>query len=579
MSGATAMSRGHTQRAAAAAADYYRSCRVPERLEEALNLIYHRGPEDVYGHLSSYFAAFSEPPIISDIRGRKVLDGVGKVTLEAEVVCTVRTIQKRVCAAAVSVDCGGLFTCEAGEDAARLESVETAIRWIRDSIAPSVRGMEPGEQSAIDQLLSDYFRVKKEEEKQRRDDESVLPPTASPPPPTPLPPSSKKKASGKGKKAPAPEKPLPPAEQQEPATRGDLAIAAVSLAVAKSSAVLLDLPLYWHIAALKQQPPPPDLVTPVPLISLLSCAKSSPGKLNLMKEVMVIPKPGTATAQSLDLVSSLQSQILKQMETQSKSGSVIRSVSSLGCLILPCDRLDQPLELIRDACEQLGLGLGTDVYLAINCAAHELMDYSRGRYEVSSGSWKSPDEMVDLYVDLTTSHAAIIALLDPFRREDQAQWEALGKSVGSKCYLLADMASRSAADLLQGSKIPMCSGSVLTLTNGTTVSDLLAAVRLIDGQERLTVLGCSSEECGDDGVVDLAVGLGVRFMKLGGLLRGERTAKYNRLLAIEEDLTHSGTLGRQEEFQFPALGKEPGILQRLEESTEHRKTEDNDVLC
>ncbi|XP_073537368.1 enolase 4 [Phyllobates terribilis] len=566
-SGAAAMSPGRTQRAAAAA-DYYRSRLIPERLEEALNSIYLRGPEDVYGHLSTYFAALSDPPVISDICGRKVLDGAGKVTLEAEVVCTVRTVEKKVCAAAVSVDAERLplFTAE---DSWRLESVETAIGWIRDAIAPLLRGAELGGQSAIDQMLSDYFRVKKQEEKQRRDDASESPPspTASLPSPAPSPPSSKKKASGKGKKAPAAEKPLPPAEQQEPPTRGDLAIAAVSLAVAKSSAALQDLPLYSHIAALKQQPPPAVTVPPTPLISLLSCAKSSPGKLNLMKEVLVVPPPGTAMAQSLDLVSSLQTQILKQMEAQSKSGLVIRSVSSLGCLVLACDRLDQPLELIRDACGRLGLEPGTDLYFAINCAAHELMDYNRGRYEVVSGTWKSPDEMVDLYVDLINSHAAIIALLDPFRREDRPQWEALGKAVGSRCYLLADMALRSVSDLLQGSDAPVCSGHVLTLANETTVSDLLAAVRLTEGKGRLTALGCSSEECAEDGVADLAMGLGVRFLKLGGLLRGERTAKYNRLLAIEEDLTHSSTLGRPEVFKFPALWNDPEILKCPEETT------------
>ncbi|XP_073412670.1 enolase 4 isoform X2 [Dendrobates tinctorius] len=559
MSGrATAMSRGHTQRAASAA-DYYRSRLVPERLEEALNLIYHRGPEDVYGELSRYFAALSDPPVISDVRGRKVLDGAGKVTLEAEVECTVRTVEKKVCVATV---------CSDTEDAGRQESVETAIQWIRDAIAPSLRGAEPREQSAIDHMLSDYFRVKKQEEKQRRDDESEnLPsPTASLPSPAPSPPSSRKMASGKGKKAP--EKPLPLSEQQDPPIRGNLAIAAVSLAVAKSSAVLQDVPLYSHIATLKQQPSPPEPpVTAAPLISLLSCAKSSPGKLNLMKEVLVIPPLGTPTAQSLDLVSSLQTQILKQMESQSKSGSVIRSVSSLGCLVLACDRLDQPLELVREACEGLGLHPGTDVHVAINCAAHELADLNRGRYEVVSGSWKSPDEMVDLYVDLVTAHPAIIALLDPFRREDRPQWEALGKAVGSRCYLLADTASRSVTDLLPGSNAPVCCGHVLTLANETTVSDLLAAVRLMEGEGLVTVLGCSSEECAEDGVVDLAVGLGVRFMKLGGLLRGERTAKYNRLLAIEEDLTRSGTLGRQEQFKFPALWNDPGILKCPEEST------------
>ncbi|XP_056385976.1 enolase 4 [Hyla sarda] len=558
---------------ASAAADYYLSRRVPERLEEALNRIYHRGPEDVYGHLSNYFAEFSDPPVVSDVRGRKVLDGAGKATVEAEVVCRVRTVHKRMCGAVASVDSdhAAPLTSEEDEDAERRrrESVQTAIGWIQDSIGPSLRGMEPTEQSAIDRLLSDYFRAKKQEDKECREAESekAPSPTVSVPSPAPSPPASKKKTSAKGKKVAVSEKPIPPAEPPDPAIRGALALSAVSLAVAKSSAALRDIPLHSHIAALQQQQPPPELAIPTPLISLLSCGKSSPGKLNLMKEIMVIPKPGTATAQSLDLISSLQTLILKQMEAQSKGGqSVMKSVSPLGCLVLACERLDQPLELIRDACEQLGLELGTDVYLAINCAAHELMDYNKGRYEVTSGTWKSPDEMVELYVDLIKRHAAIVALLDPFRKEDKQQWEALGKAVGSRCYLMADVASGSVVGLLQGSNAPVCSGPILKLTNETTVSDLLAAVRLIEGEKRLTVLGGTSEESAEDGIVDLAVGLGVKFIKLGGLLRGERTAKYNRLLAIEEDLIRSGTLGRQEEFKFPTFWNDQEILNQKEES-------------
>ncbi|KAG8535528.1 hypothetical protein GDO81_028348, partial [Engystomops pustulosus] len=144
----------------------------------------------------------------------------------------------------------------------------------------------------------DYFKVMKQEDKEQEAENERAPSTpVSLPSPAPSPPSSKKKMSGKGKKAAALEKPLPPAEPPEVTTRGALAVAAVSLAVAKSSAALQGLPLYSHIAALKQQQPSSELMIPTPLISLLSCGKSSPGKLNLMKEILLIPRPGMTMAQ------------------------------------------------------------------------------------------------------------------------------------------------------------------------------------------------------------------------------------------------------------------------------------------
>ncbi|XP_075071684.1 enolase 4 isoform X1 [Mixophyes fleayi] len=546
--------RGHFQRTATAAAEYYRSRHLPERLEQALTSTFYRGPEDVYGHLANYFAEFSKPPVISDIRGRKVLDGAGKATLEAEVLCTVRNADKRICTAIISADCEfGPLTCEAAGASDRDKSVEVAIDWIQSFISSSLKGIQPNEQGQIDQLLSDFLKLKKEEERERFGEQVTVPaPAESVPPPAASPSSGKKKGSGKGKKTAALEKPIPPAEPPAAATRGSLAVGAVSLAVAKCSAVLSDVPLYSYISALRHPQPPTELVLPTPLITLLSYGKSSPGKLNLMKEVMVVPKPGLTAGESLDMASSLQSQISKQL--YSKSGqSVIKSVSTLGCLVLGCDRIDQPLDLIGEACQHLALELGTNVFIAINCAAHELMDYSKGKYEVSSGTWKSPDELVDLYVDLISRHPAVVALVDPFRKEDREQYQTLGKAIGSRCYIMAEMALDTVTQFLQTSNTALSSGPILKYTNETTVSDLLELVRLMEGEKLVSVLGCTSEECSGDSLTDLAVGLGMSFIKLGGLLRGERTDKYNRLLAIEEDLAHSGRLGSRSPFQFPAL--------------------------
>ncbi|XP_075071685.1 enolase 4 isoform X2 [Mixophyes fleayi] len=490
--------RGHFQRTATAAAEYYRSRHLPERLEQALTSTFYRGPEDVYGHLANYFAEFSKPPVISDIRGRKVLDGAGKATLEAEVLCTVRNADKRICTAIISADCEfGPLTCEAAGASDRDKSVEVAIDWIQSFISSSLKGIQPNEQGQIDQLLSDFLKLKKEEERERFGEQVTVPaPAESVPPPAASPSSGKKKGSGKGKKTAALEKPIPPAEPPAAATRGSLAVGAVSLAVAKCSAVLSDVPLYSYISALRHPQPPTELVLPTPLITLLSYGKSSPGKLNLMKEVMVVPKPGLTAGESLDMASSLQSQISKQL--YSKSGS-------------------------------------------------------KGKYEVSSGTWKSPDELVDLYVDLISRHPAVVALVDPFRKEDREQYQTLGKAIGSRCYIMAEMALDTVTQFLQTSNTALSSGPILKYTNETTVSDLLELVRLMEGEKLVSVLGCTSEECSGDSLTDLAVGLGMSFIKLGGLLRGERTDKYNRLLAIEEDLAHSGRLGSRSPFQFPAL--------------------------
>ncbi|KAM5132345.1 enolase 4 [Mantella aurantiaca] len=550
---------------AMSAAQYYRRQLIPERVEEALNTGYRLQPPDLPGYLSNYFAELSQPPVISDIRGRRVLGGAGSAALEVDVFCTVRNNEKRICSAVMSADAAPPLTCHEAEEEERTAAVVTGAEWIRESIGPILRGRQPYNQRNIDQLLSEFFQPKMEEERRRRDSErdAAGSPTMSVPSPSSSRAASKKKGSGKGKKAVAAEKPIPPADPVEPVVRGSLAISAVSLAVATTSAILQEVPLYSYISALQEEPPG-KMAVPSPLITLLSCGKSSPGKLNLLKEVMVVPRVGLGARQAVELALSLQTHIMKQLDSAGKNAPGARNVcTALGCLLFAGDRIDQPLDLMQEACQRLGLEPGEDVYFAVNCAAHELMDYNKGKYEVISGTWRSPEEMVELYVDLLNRHPAVMALVDPLRKEDVTQWESLGKAVGSRCHLIADVASKSASGPPPRDPAPS-SGAVLKYANHMTISDLQAAVRLMEGEKRVTVLGCPHDECSGSSVADLAVALGVQFIQLGGLLRGERTTKYNRLLAIEEDLAQSGMLGSRSAFDFPSIWSE---TQNSEETT------------
>ncbi|XP_073934330.1 enolase 4 [Castor canadensis] len=238
----------------------------------------------------------------------------------------------------------------------------------------------------------------------------------------------------------------------------------------------------------------------------------------------------------------------------SKRGSapVTGKMSHLGCLTINYDTIEQPLLLIQGICTNLGLELGTNLHLAINCAAHELMDYSKGKYEVMVGTYKAAAEMVDLYVDLINKYPSIIALIDPFRKEDSEQWDSIHNAVSSRCYIIAGAASKSISKLLEQGNIstPKSHGLIMKHTNQTTVSDLVEITNLIDSQKYISILGSTEAESSDDSLVDLAVGLGVRFIKLGGLSRGERVTKYNRLLTIEEELVQNGTRGYNEEYIF-----------------------------
>ncbi|MGH0149330.1 UNVERIFIED_CONTAM: hypothetical protein FKN15_019545 [Acipenser sinensis] len=411
------------------AAEYYRTNGVPEKIEDVLNSMFYKKPDDVYGYLANCFSNFSKPPRISNLVGKEVYDGKGQPAVQVEVLCTIQSNEKSICSAAISSHCEPLGSDyalpEAWEmdDTKRKESVSIALQWINKPLAALLKGHEPADQLKADTLLSDFFQVhvaeKQEqmEEKKKQQELMVAVESEPLPPPQPSPAANKKekRASGKGKKTSVPEKPIPPAEPQELVLPGSMAVGSVSLAVCKAAAILSSIPLFQHIFTINhQQQMMKDIQMPIPMISLLSCGKSSPGKLNLMKEVIVIPKPGLTFRQP-----------------------ILKTVSDLGALVIGFERLEQPLDLIREASKSLELTVGEDLHLAINCAAHELIDYQKGKYEVMTGT--------------------------------------------------------------------------------------------------------------------LAVGVGARFIKLGGLCRGERVTKYCRLLSIEDELARQGALGPAEKHEFPVL--------------------------
>uniref|UniRef100_A0A663MW54 phosphopyruvate hydratase n=1 Tax=Athene cunicularia TaxID=194338 RepID=A0A663MW54_ATHCN len=490
----------------------------------------------------SLLAAHTKSPVICKLVGRKVLDGVGQPTLEVEIYCTVKNYEKRICSTVMSshshIPENALPETTEADEKERNDSVNSAVEWVNESLNMMLRGLKPTDQCKVDKILGEYFTKKVEERKEvqkQEEEEAMLALTSCTPSATSL--HGKKKSAKPGKKVAVAERAIPCAEPAESVLQGSVAIGGTSLAVAKAGATISHIPLYLHIALLKQ------MTLPLPMVTLLNCEKISPAKLRLVKEVMLIPPVQLSLKQGIERVLDIQKEMMRLLQPPGEPRALKR-ISHLGCLITGCDNLEQLLLLMQTVCNNIGLELGTDMHLAINCAAHELMDYVKGKYEILTGTFKSPDEMVDMYVELINKFPFIMALIDPLRKEDRQQWSNICCALGSKCYLIAEDAATYISKLKidQNINVPMCSGVVLKYINQTKVSDLIELTGLLDGQRHITILGSPDGESSDDSLVDLAVGLGARFIKLGGLSRGERVTKYNRLLAIEEELAKNRTL-------------------------------------
>ncbi|XP_034754982.1 enolase 4 isoform X1 [Etheostoma cragini] len=539
------------------AAEFYRLNRVPEQIERALNELFFHKPEDVHGYLANHFTNLCAPPRISRLKGREVYDARGQLAIEAEVFCIVCNKEKSMSSAAISSHFGPKetsldwkATCQE-----RADHVITAAQWINEPLNNMLKGQNPCDQSDVDHILSNFFMARYLEEKdiqnKKKEEESRSPSETDVVLSSPLSAQTKdKKSVDKGKKSNTAEKSFPPAEPPEPVLPGSLAIGSVSLAVAKTGAKTQGIPLYKYVAALKKTEVPTQFHIPVSLVTLMSCGKTSPGKLSLLEEVILIPQAGQRVKQIVTMTLELQKEMMRIVNASTKTGATQAMLCDSGVLAVNYERPEQPLDLITEACTNIGLSLGTEIHLAVHCAASELMDYSKGKYEIASGVLKSPDELVDLYRTLIGKYPVVVALIDPFRREDIDQWEKLSSAIGNSCSLLSDITYKSKASPLPGVR-----GHILKHIHETTISDLICVTSEHQGS---VLMGTTySEPCSDDSLSDIAVGLGLDYVKLGGLRSAETMTKFNRLISIEEELAQQGILVSEEKHPPPLFTKKP----------------------
>ncbi|KAK2832676.1 hypothetical protein Q5P01_016565 [Channa striata] len=533
-----------------AAAAFYRLNGIPEEMERALNQLFLQKPGDVHGYLANYFTNLCAPARISRLKGSEVFDARGQLSVKVEVFCLFCNKEKSMSSAAIATLCGSKETSLDWKTRSqeRADHMTTAVQWINEPLNNMLEAQNPCDQSQVDHILSNFFVSHNPEEKNMCDGAKEESSSSSEPEvtlPSSLPTQTKdKKSAEKGKESSAAEKNFPPAALPEPVLPGSLAIGSVSLAVAKAGAQLQGIPLYKYIATLKNHERPTQFHIPVSLVTLLSCGRTSLGKLSLLDEIILIPKAGQQVKQIITMTLELQKEMMRIINTSTKAGATQVILSDSGAPAVSYDKPEQPLDLITEACTNLGLALGTEIHIVLNCAAGEIMDYSKGKYEIATGTLKSPDELVDMYQALISKYPAVVAIIDPFRKEDLDQWEKLSHLIGGSCSLLTDMSCKSKAPPFLGAR-----GYILKHTDETTVSDLVGITSEHQGS---IVMGTTcSEPCCDDSLSDIAVGLGLNYVKLGGLSGAERMAKYNRLISIEEDLAQEGILASKEKHGPP----------------------------
>ena len=410
---------------------------------------------------------------ISRVNAREVLDSRGNPTVEAEVTLSDGASGRALVPSGASTGVHEALELRDG-DPSRFKGlgVLQAVENIRQRIAPVLVGHSVLDQKAVDKLLVDLDGT-----------------------------------PNKGR-------------------LGANAVLGVSIATARAAAKSTGQSLYAYLD------PSRTPTLPVPMFNIVNGGRHAENSTDF-QEFMVVPAGLDTFSEALRAGVEIY-QALKDLLRTKKLGT---TVGDEGGFAPPLESNHEAVELVLEAIEQAGYLPGTHCFIALDVAASELLVKENGRYSLSrEGVVLGSGQLTEKYKQWTRDYP-IISIEDGMAEEDWSGWRDLTKELGHGVQLVGDdLFATNTARIRQGIDQNAANAVLIKLNQIGTVTETLDAVNMAQDAGWRTVISHRSGETEDTVIADLAVGTSAGQIKSGAPARGERTAKYNRLLRIEEEL-------------------------------------------
>ncbi|RDL23105.1 phosphopyruvate hydratase [Pseudomonas jessenii] len=425
---------------------------------------------------------------IVDIKGREVLDSRGNPTVEADVLLDNGIIGSACAPSGASTGSREALELRDGDKSRYLgKGVLKAVANINGPIRDLLLGTDPSDQKALDHAMI--------------------------------------KLDGTENKA----------------TLGANAILAVSLAAAKAAAQDQDLPLYAHIANLNGTPGVYSM--PVPMMNIINGGEHADNNVDI-QEFMVQPVGAKSFSEGL----RMGAEIFHHLKAVLKARGLSTAVGDEGGFAPNLASNEDALKVISEAVANAGYKLGTDVTLALDCAASEF--YEDGKYNLSGEGQVFTAEGFADYLKGLTERYPIISIEDGLDESDWAGWKILTDKIGEKVQLVGDDLFVTNTKILKEGIDKKIANSILIKFNQIgTLTETLEAIQMAKAAGYTAVISHRSGETEDSTIADLAVGTSAGQIKTGSLCRSDRVSKYNQLLRIEEQLNGKAKYNGRSEFR------------------------------
>ena len=412
---------------------------------------------------------------IADIRAFEVLDSRGNPTVQADVILDNGIVGTACSPSGASTGSREALELRDGDKTRYLgKGVLTAVKNINTTIRTLLLGSDPSDQRALDDAM-------------------IL-------------------ADGTDNKA----------------VLGANAILAVSLAAAKAAAQDKKMPLYAHIAELNGTQGVYSM--PVPMMNIINGGEHADNNVDI-QEFMVQPVSAKSFAEALQVGGEIFHSLKKVL---SKKG-LNTAVGDEGGFAPNLSSNAEALAVIQEATEAAGYELGTDVTLALDCAASEF--YKDGKYDLSGeGKVYSAEGFSDFLGELCDQYP-IISIEDGQDESDWEGWKYQTEKLGERVQLVGDdLFVTNTSILSRGIEMGVANSILIKFNQIGTLSETLDAIEMAKNAGYTVVISHRSGETEDTTIADLAVATASGQIKTGSLCRSDRVAKYNRLLRIEAEL-------------------------------------------
>ena len=419
---------------------------------------------------------------ISEIRGREILDSRGNPTIEAEVILENGVIGRAsVPSGASTGENEALELRDGDKHRYNGNGVSKAVANINERIAPVLHGCNVFEQRNLDRLMVELDGT----------------PTKR--------------------------------------NLGANAILGVSLAIARAAAKACGMPLYRYIGVANAH------VLPIPMMNLLNGGRHSDAPI-AFQEFMIRPIGARTMRQAVQM----GAEVFGALKSVLKKRGYSTGVGDEGGFAPALRGTEEALDVLVEAIEAAGYTPGKDITLALDCAAseyHRAGVYDYTIFEGPQGHKRTSEEQV-YYLERLIDFYPIDSIEDGMGENDWEGWAMLTERIGDRCQLVGDDLFVTNVKYLSKGIEKNCANSVLVKVNQIgTLTEALDTIELARRNGYTTIISHRSGETEDTTIADIAVAVNAGQIKTGSMSRSDRTAKYNQLMRIEEELRRTARYG------------------------------------